>query len=108
MRIGSTRQPFWLFSKTHPLNTENTAQEKLRYPTGKFQAPKVYNEELLDKAIKTVKDFPKNLKAEVEHLSKEQLEIILLNWKKGKIRFVLGAIPAFRSNLFEDFLCNSG
>lgn len=53
---------------------ENIELEKLRYPIGIFEAPKVYTSEILDKAIQTIADFPKKLKVEVQHLSNEQLE----------------------------------
>lgn len=53
---------------------ENSALEKLRYPIGLFEAPKVYTSELLAQAIQTIADFPHKLKAEVQHLSNSQLE----------------------------------
>ncbi|MCF6133354.1 YfiT family bacillithiol transferase [Flavobacterium wongokense] len=53
---------------------EKSELEKLRYPIGKFEAPKTYTPELLAKAIQTIADFPHKLKSEVAHLSNSQLE----------------------------------
>lgn len=53
---------------------ENTELYNLRYPIGKFEAPSIYTSELLAKAIQTIESFPEKLKAEVAHLTQEQLE----------------------------------
>jgi hypothetical protein len=47
--------------------------EKLRYPIGKFETPKMYTPELLAKAIQTIETFPERLKKEVTNLTNEQL-----------------------------------
>jgi hypothetical protein len=53
---------------------EKSTLEKLRYPIGKFEAPKSYTPGILAKAIQTIADFPAKLKSEVQHLPNEQLE----------------------------------
>ncbi len=53
---------------------EQSTLEKLRYPIGKFEAPKIFTAELLTAAIQTISDFPDKLKKEVALLSHEQLE----------------------------------
>jgi hypothetical protein len=47
--------------------------EQLRYPIGKFEAPKTYTSELLLNAIQTIETFPQRLQAEVIHLTESQL-----------------------------------
>jgi hypothetical protein len=48
--------------------------EKLKYPIGKFEAPKEYTSEYISDCIKTIESFPKKLKAETIHLNNEQLD----------------------------------
>jgi hypothetical protein len=43
---------------------ENSTLERLRYPIGKFEAPKIYTTELLAKAIQIIADFPERLRKE--------------------------------------------
>ena len=47
--------------------------EQLRYPIGKFEAPKNYTAELLSNAIQTIESFAQRLQSEVIHLTKNQL-----------------------------------
>lgn len=48
--------------------------EKLRFPIGTFIKPEVYTNDILEKYIQTISDFPSKLKHEVAHLTNEQLE----------------------------------
>lgn len=48
--------------------------EKLKYPIGKFQAPKEYNQEYISDGIKSIESFPEKLKKETIHLTDEQLD----------------------------------
>ena len=45
----------------------------LRYPIGQFEAPETISEEIKNKWIQTLEDFPSRLEKLVEHLSEEQL-----------------------------------
>ncbi|MES2748245.1 MAG: putative metal-dependent hydrolase [Bacteroidota bacterium] len=47
--------------------------EELRYPIGRFEAPKTYTAELLADAIQTIEAFPNRLQLEVSHLNENQL-----------------------------------
>ena len=47
---------------------------ELRYPIGKFKAPKVITPEHLDTWIATLEQFPVKLEALVKHMSKAQLD----------------------------------
>lgn len=48
--------------------------ENLKYPIGKFEAPKEYTSEYILNGIKTIKSFPEKLKKEAIHLNDEQLD----------------------------------
>ena len=48
--------------------------EKLKYPTGKFQAPSEYTSAHLSECIKSIESFSDNLKIQTLHLSDEQLD----------------------------------
>ena len=48
--------------------------EKLKYPIGKFESPKTYDETTISNFIKVLEDFPGNLRHEVEGLSDQQLD----------------------------------
>lgn len=47
--------------------------EKLQYPIGKFEAPKLYTRKYLEEKIEKIEHFPKILKNEVHTLSEVQL-----------------------------------
>lgn len=51
-----------------------TELDKLRFPIGHFQCPKVITNELLDEWITTLEQFPKRLRALTENLSDMQLD----------------------------------
>ncbi|WP_348813084.1 YfiT family bacillithiol transferase [Flavobacterium maritimum] len=53
---------------------ENSVLEKLRYPIGKFKTPEKYSSSYLTDKIAEIASFPERLKAEVLHLSEEQLD----------------------------------
>lgn len=53
---------------------ENSVLEKLRYPIGKFKTPEKYSTSYLTDKIAEIASFPERLKAEVVHLSEEQLD----------------------------------
>jgi hypothetical protein len=53
---------------------ENLNLEKLKYPIGKFEAPIIYTEAILAKAISDIASFPQRLKSAVHHLSNTQLD----------------------------------
>jgi hypothetical protein len=48
--------------------------EKLKYPIGKFEAPREYTSEYLFECIKSIESFPEKLKMQTVHLSDEQLD----------------------------------
>lgn len=48
--------------------------EKLKYPLGKFQAPKEYSPEYIADKIEEIESFPEKLKKETIHLTDEQLD----------------------------------
>ena len=50
--------------------------DQLKYPIGKFQKPTSYTPELIADCIKVIESFPALLRAEVEHLSNEQLDTL--------------------------------
>ncbi|CAI2765553.1 YfiT family bacillithiol transferase [Flavobacterium collinsii] len=51
-----------------------TDLEKLKYPIGKFQAPKDYNAEYISTNIAIIESFPNKLKKETIDLTEEQLD----------------------------------
>lgn len=51
----------------------NTPLEQLRFPIGKFEAPQVLTQELLEHYIKDIETFPARLKQAVHGLNDEQL-----------------------------------
>lgn len=53
-----------------------TALEELKYPIGKFKWPKEISAEDLNSWIAAIENFPAALKAEVENLSDEELNLI--------------------------------
>ncbi|PWA06405.1 YfiT family bacillithiol transferase [Flavobacterium psychrotolerans] len=53
---------------------ENLNLEKLRYPIGKFIAPKDYSDEYLNTKIAEIAAFPRQLKNVVSHLTDIQLD----------------------------------
>lgn len=53
---------------------EQALLEKLRYPIGKFERPKLITDELLSKWIDKLESYPEQLEALVSELSPEQLE----------------------------------
>lgn len=53
---------------------ENLLLENLRYPIGKFIAPKIYLNDYLNCRISEIASFPDRLKKEVVSLSEEQLD----------------------------------
>lgn len=53
---------------------ENLGLEKMRYPIGKFIAPEHYSSKYLAEKTEEIASFPERLKAEVLHLSNDQLD----------------------------------
>lgn len=47
----------------------------LRFPVGEFVAPKMISRELREKWIEDIRSFPSQIKAEVEQLSEDQLNL---------------------------------
>ncbi len=52
----------------------DTALEQLRYPIGKFEAPKNYTSQFLSAAINVIEAFPQRLQSEVTTLNESQLD----------------------------------
>lgn len=48
--------------------------EQLKYPIGKFEEPEIITPGILSKWIEEISAFPAKLKAEVSHLTEQQLE----------------------------------
>ncbi|WP_313375122.1 DinB family protein [Chishuiella sp.] len=48
--------------------------QKLKYPIGKFEMPKIIDKEIIDKWIHILEEFPEKIKAETENLSEIDLE----------------------------------
>ncbi|MCX6121708.1 MAG: putative metal-dependent hydrolase [Ignavibacteriales bacterium] len=48
--------------------------EELKYPLGKFVKPDTFTPEILNHYIRNIESFPSRLRAEVEHLTDEQLD----------------------------------
>jgi len=52
----------------------NTTLDSLKFPIGKFEAPKILTQELIDGYVKDIETFPARLKQEVKDLSDSQLD----------------------------------
>lgn len=62
------------FQYKYFLIMENSDLEKLKYPIGKFEAPKEFTSQYILDRIEEISTFPERLKKEVTPLNEEQLD----------------------------------
>ena len=49
--------------------------EQLKYPVGKFVKPESITKEIIDSAISEIENFPKLVKAEIQNLDEQDLQL---------------------------------